>query len=409
MEKINTAIIGLGNRGYSILKSVLLRIDLVNVTVVCDVYQDRVDRARNIVVERAGYAPYGTTDAHEAIARPDVDAVIITAGWEAHVPLAVECMKAGKPCGFEVGGAYAVDDCFELVRVHEETGVPVMMMENCCYNAEELAVTAMVRDGLFGRLVHCSGSYGHDLRYEIGFGDINRHYRLRNYMNRNCENYPTHELGPLAKILNIGRGNRMVSLVSLSSDSFGMAEYTESREELAYLRGKKWAQGDIFHTLIKCENGESIMLKLDTTLPRFYSRELQIRGTRGLYDMNSDIVYIDGDAEKEYWTPHLSVGAYAGSMHAKYFDKYLPRLWKDITPEEKKAGHGGMDYLIYRDFFRALANGTELPLDVYDAAAWMSVTCLSAQSIEEGRVIEIPDFTHGLYKTRPSRDVTELC
>ncbi len=408
MDKINAAIIGLGNRGRGILKHVLLNLDCVNVTAVCDIYADRAEAGRDLVEAKTGVAPFCTTSASEAINRPDVDAVIVTAGWEAHVPLAVESMKAGKPCGFEVGGAYTIDDCFLLVDTYEKTGVPVMLMENCCYNDEELTVTAMVRDGLFGRIVHCSGAYAHDLRHEVGYGDINRHYRLRNYIARNCENYPTHELGPIAKILDIGRGNRMLSLTSVSSGAYGMHEYASQRPEISYLESRAFAQGDIFHTLIKCENGESIMLRLDTTLPRFYSRELSVRGTKGMYDMNAGLVYIDGDVEKEIWKPSEFTRQYGGNLREKYFDRYLPRLWKEITPEEKQAGHGGMDYLIYRDFFRALLSGSELPLDVYDAAAWMSITCLSEISAKESRTVEIPDFTHGLYRMRARRDVTDL-
>jgi hypothetical protein len=48
-----------------------------------------------------------------------------------------------------------------------------------------------------------------------------------------------------------------------------------------------------------------------------------------------------------------------------------------------------------------LKEGREMPIDVYDAAAWMCVTCLSEKSIKEnGAPQAIPDFTNGKYKTR---------
>ena len=65
----------------------------------------------------------------------------------------------------------------------------------------------------------------HDLRDEIAYGKENRHYRLRNYLSRNCENYPTHDLGPIAKILNINHGNRMLTLSSFASKSAGLHEF----------------------------------------------------------------------------------------------------------------------------------------------------------------------------------------
>ena len=48
---------------------------------------------------------------------------------------------------------------------------------------------------------------------------------LAEYANHNCENYPTHQLGPIAKILNITSGNRFTKLVSMSSKAVGLHEY----------------------------------------------------------------------------------------------------------------------------------------------------------------------------------------
>ena len=49
-----------------------------------------------------------------------------------------------------------------------------------------------------------------------------------------------------------------------------------------------------------------------------------------------------------------------------------------------------------------------MPLDVYDAAAWMCISYLSEPSIKTGEEMEVPDFTRGKYKNRPILDVTEL-
>ena len=93
----------------------------------------------------------------------------------------------------------------------------------------------------------------------------------------------------------------------------------------------------------------------------------------------------------------------------KYEQKYLPDIWKNITEEQLKSGHGGMDYFEFRAFLDALENGDEMPIDVYDAAAWMAVTCLSEKSIKMGGTkVDFPDFTNGKWKTRPARDVIDL-
>ena len=74
-----------------------------------------------------------------------------------------------------------------------------------------------------------------------------------------------------------------------------------------------------------------------------------------------------------------------------------------------RCGHGGMDYLMLREFFRAVQAGRPMPIDVYDAAAWMVVTPLSEQSIGQGgAAVEVPDFTNGRWKTAKNEDVVPL-
>ncbi len=40
----------------------------------------------------------------------------------------------------------------------------VCMLENVCYRRDVMAVLNMVRQGIFGELVHLQGGYQHDLR-----------------------------------------------------------------------------------------------------------------------------------------------------------------------------------------------------------------------------------------------------
>lgn len=59
-------------------------------------------------------------------------------------------------------------------------------------------------------------------------------------------------------------------------------------------------------------------------------------------------------------------------------------------------GHGGLDALTIRAFTNSARTGHRMPIDVYDCAAWMSVSCLSEQSIAMGGMpVPFPDFTNG--------------
>lgn len=270
MDKVRIGFVGLGPRGRGLLNDIVLQNPKAQVTAVCDVYSDRTEEGAKLVEEKSGAKPFASDDYRDIVTRDDVDAVVIASAWESHIPIAIAALEAGKKVGMEVGGAYTVEQCFELVKCVERTGVPLMLLENCCYGRRELMVRNMVELGVLGEVVHCAGGYMHDLREEVAFGKERRHYRLRNYINRNCENYPTHELGPIAKVLGINRGNRMVSLVSMASKARGLHEYImQKKSDDAELVGTHFNQGDIVSTIIKCAGGETITLSLDTTLPRY--------------------------------------------------------------------------------------------------------------------------------------------
>ena len=400
---LKVALIGYGFRGKDLLLNMLNHQD-VQVIAVCDVCLDKAQNAQKIVQEKTNNKCACFTEYNQVFALKDLQAVVISSAWETHTDIAIAAMKAGVATGLEVGGAYTYEDCVRLVQVYEETKTPFMFLENCCYGKPELTLTKMVRGGFFGEIVHMSGAYGHDLREEIAFGNEKRHYRLRNYMLRNCENYPTHELGPIAKMLNINRGNRMVSLVSVASKAIGLKKYVqENKKDDANLLNADFKQGDIVITLITCANGETIMLKLDTTLPRTYSRELNIRGEKGLYIDQLKAIY-----REEVCKDSADYSEFAWNFK-NYEKEYEPQIWKNMTEAEIKAGHDGLDVLTLKAFFTAVEKNEEMPIDVYDAASWMAISYLSEESIRlGGTAVTIPDFTRGKWLIREPKDVIEL-
>lgn len=393
---IKLGFIGLGQRGQVLLKNVLGNFPDAEVAALCDVYEDRIEICEKLLREKGRRPAAAYQNYTDLLCDENVNVVIISALWEAHIPMAIASMKSGKITGLEVGGAYSIQDCWDLVRTYQSTKTPFMFLENCCYGKKELLAKNLVKAGVLGEIVYCHGAYSHDLREEIAGGYINRHYRLRNYIARNCDNYPTHELGPIAKILNINRGDRMTSLVSVSSKARGMAAFVGKNDKYDSLRGETFRQGDVVETLITCADGALISLKLDTTLPHAYSRELTVSGTKGMYSELGNIVLEEStpfDHEKD-------MSEYYNTA-ANYEEKYLPDIWKNITKKEIVAGHGGMDTLMLRDFFETAAEGREMPIDVYDAASWMAVSCLSEMSVQNnGRPVDIPDFTGGEWLLR---------
>lgn len=411
-KKLKIGIIGLGQRGAAygmtdgsigLMGNILNNSDAV-VAAICDKYPERIEAAKKRVIATGANEPFTTDDFNEVI-NFGVDAIIVCTSWKNHIEVAFASMKAGIPVAMEVGGTHNLEDCWALVDCYEETHTPFMFLENCCFNKDETLVTSLIRNGLLGEISYCQGYYCHDLREEITGGIDTHHYRLEEYKNYNCENYPTHELGPIAKILNINSGNKFKRLVSMSSKSQGLHEYIMKTSKYTdRMKDIEFKQGDITTTMIECENGETIFLKLDTTLPRLYERGLTTSGTKGFYNQTTQSVVLD-DGKYNH-----ELDSYKKAFfNQDDYSKYLPYEWRIITEEQLQSGHGGMDYIMLKKFLDCVAENKPMPIDVYDAVSWISITALSEQSIANGSTpVECPDFTRGKYKTRKTVDVLEF-
>lgn len=402
-RRIKLGIIGHGARGAAQMR-VLLDMADVDISAVCDQYADRAQEAGQRVAQARGYEPFITTHADEVLCREDNEAVVIMSDWETHIPLAIAALRHNKPVAMEVGGADSIDQCWEMVRESQARNLPVMLLENCCYNRTEMALLNMVRQGLFGTLVHCRGAYAHDLRDEIGKGDIIRHYRQHHFFNRSGELYPTHELGPIAKYLNINRGNRLLSLCSMSSKAVGLSQWLGENRPDSPLAQAQVNEGDVVTTMIKCARGETILLTHDCTLPRPYSRGGVVQGSRGIWMEDNRSIFIEGrsPADASHWT-------HRWESDAEYMKEFRHPLWGAYENFGLRGGHDGMDYLVLRAFVESVQRQEDAPIDVYDTASWMCITALSEQSIALGGApVPVPDFTNGAWMRPAKRRMTGI-
>jgi len=402
-NKIKAAVAGLGGRGSGMME-LFIDVEGVEVAAVCDPYQDRADRAGTRASQLQGDKKVNVYYDHKAMfeAEKNLDCVLITSSWATHSLIAVEAMRHGVFPAMECGGGCSVNESWTLVRVSEETGIPCMFLENCCYGREEMTLLRMIKAGMFGEMIHAQGGYEHDLRSEVAYGRENRHYRFDNYKNRCAEIYPAHALGPIMKYLSINRNNRMVSLTSTASKARGLHEFIMREKGADYDASHfDFKQGDIVTTVIKCANGETVVLTHDTTLPRPYSRGGRIQGTKGIWMEDTYSLYIEGLSKNhDTWE---KFGDYINSPD------YEHPLWGEFRTSGVKGGHGGMDYLVLAAFADAVINKKTPPIDVYDAAVLLAVSALSEESIMLGSApVAIPDFTDGKWIKREAPAVSKF-
>jgi predicted dehydrogenase len=289
-----------------------------------------------------------------------------------------------------------VDDCWALVESAEKHARHCVMMENCNYGRMEMLAFNLVRQGLFGEIVHAEGGYLHDLR-EIKFANVGEGLWRRAWAEKlNGNLYPTHGLGPVANCMDINRGDRFDYLVSMSGPSRGLQAWAaEHFPADAPQRRERYVLGDVNSTLIKTANGRTIYVGHDTNLPRPYSRIHIVQGTKGLIQGYPDRVYIEGRGKPHQWQDAND-----------YLQEFDHPLWKDIEAKAAGAGHGGMDFLEDYRLIKCLREGLPTDMNVYDAAALSAVVGASVQSVaQKSTPISVPDFTRGAWKTNPKLEI----
>ncbi len=311
--------------------------------------------------------------------------------------------------GCEVVAGITLQDHWDVLNTQLKTGTPYMLLENVCYRRDVMAALQMVRAGLFGELLHLQGGYQHDLRAVkfnsgnpakpygggVEFGEkgwSEAHWRTQHSVERNGELYPSHGIGPCAMYTNINRGNRFTRINAFATKARGLHDYIVKQPGGAqHANAKvKFKLGDVVTTTLACENGETIILQHDTSLPRPYSLGFRVQGTDGLWmDLNNSI-HIEGVSKPHQWDDFKA-----------YQDKYDHPVWRKYAAQAEGAGHGGMDFFVIHAFVEALKANAPMPIDIYDAVTWSAITPLSEQSIAANfQTLDFPDFTGGQWKSR---------
>jgi predicted dehydrogenase len=374
----------------------LLQLEGVEIRAVGDIVPEKVLAAQD-KVEKAGFRrpdgyDRGPRDYERMCDRPDLDLVYNATPWEWHVPICVAAMKAGKHAATEVPAAYTLDGCWELVETAERTGRHCVMMENCNYDRPEMMMLNLVRQGLFGELLHGEAGYLHDLRAIKFAGEGEGLWRRAHARRRNGNLYPTHGLGPIAQCMDINRGDRFEYVVSMSSPARGLELYArEHFPEGDPRREERFRLGDINSALIRTARGRTIYLAHNCDNPRPYSRINMLQGTRGLFQGYPNRLHIEGRSPAHRWEDA-----------ATYYGEFDHPLWRSERVRQASGGHGGMDFLEDFRLVECLRNGEPLDMDVYDAAALSSLCEATERSVaHRSRPVDIPDFTRGRWRSRP--------
>lgn len=401
LDVVRVGIIGLGNRGSGTVHR-LGNIEGVDIRALCDLEPDRVEAS----IESLGdtrHDPDGYSGGEQVwkkvCERDDIDLISICTPWHWHAPMAIYAMNHDNHVYTELPAAQTIEECWQLIEASERTRKHCVQICSSAHDPHEAFVLKMVREGLFGELVHGEGAYIHTLLNDYMFnkGTYHDNWRLKENINRNGNLYPHHGLGGVAQMMDINYGDQMDYMVSMSSNDFQMAERAEELAE----QDDFWEQftgwdyrGNMSTSIIRTKKGRTIMLQHDVTSPRPNVRFDLISGTGGVYEATPGRIAFS----HEDWVPEEKFEALV-EEHTPALTRRFEEQVRQASPSEERESYYTTDARDWR-LIDCLRNGLPVEMDVYDAALWSSIVPLSEWSVANGsRPVKVPDFTGGAWES----------
>jgi predicted dehydrogenase len=146
-NRIRIATIGFGGMGMGDTKYAL-SVPGVELAAVCDIYDGRLTRAREVYGDRV----FTARDYREVLARKDIDAVIIATPDHWHATLSIAAMEAGKDVYCEKPMVQSVGDGKGVIAAQERTGRIFQVGSQYVTSAVYQKARELVQSGAIGRL-----------------------------------------------------------------------------------------------------------------------------------------------------------------------------------------------------------------------------------------------------------------
>ena len=380
MEK--TIKIGIaGARGLSTLMG-LRASENVEVTAVCDLDEDRLNKCADQAGVQKKYRVFD-----DMLDKAGIEAVIIGTPMQCHVPQAIAAMEAGIHVMSEVTAGVTMDELFWLCETVEKYKRIYMYAENYIYTPEVQLVKNMVAKGLFGEPYYAEGMYLHNISNLFVYPNGKTSWRSFWQCGKRGNFYPTHSVGPVMQWFPDDR------ITEISTFSPGV--YNDL--------GLKQDSGTT--TMCRTEKGKLLEIRVDCTSPRPHCMtQYQLQGTNGIFQSatyGTQPNGVVGDRARISLLGEESPLHHMQWKHLEDYNDYLPDRYKNATEEQLRAGHGGGDFFIVKDFIDAIRANKQPELSVYKACEWTAVGLLSELSVtNHSRTIEMPHF-------RPSMPLEE--
>ena len=364
MKPIRLGVFGV-DRGGSFMECILA--NKGEVVALCDWDREKLDAClAQLPNQPAVYTEFDDFILH------DMDAVFLANCFHEHASFAIRALERGLHVMTECISNATMAEGVALVRAAEQSKGMFLLAENYPYMLFNREMARVAKGGTLGKIIYAEGEYNHplnmdDTKHLLELRPYPDHWR--NYLPRSY--YITHSLAPLMAAT--GATPKQVSALPVFApfDEFNHCSTTV---------GDRAA-------IITCLNDDDSVFRV-TGCAAFgaHGNSYRLCGTKGQIENLRGL----GD------TVMLRYNSWEIPEGMQEINQYVPSLPEEVlaqADEISRAGHGGGDFFVIKEFFDCIRGLRKPSFDVYGATAMASVAILAHRSILNGGVpYPVPDF-----------------
>ena len=195
-----------------------------------------------------------------------INAVYIASPVRNHFNHTIEAAKNKKHILCEVPAFKKIKEGLEIYKILRKNKLIYMMSENYCFSPQSIYLSRILKNKKMGDIIFARSSYIHDCK-DISFDKNNGFlsWRGKERLKKNGNDYPTHSIGPIDKILSKYFNDKLKYISTFSSKESAM---TKKYSSIFNNKKYKFNRPDISFSLIETEKKTLIELICDTTSNR---------------------------------------------------------------------------------------------------------------------------------------------
>ena len=370
-KKVNIAIVGLGFGAEFI--PIYQAHPNANLVAVCQRSQDKLDAVANHYKIAKRYRSYD-----ELLDDPDVHAVHINTPIPDHASQSIKALKKGKHVACTVPMATTVDECREIVRLVQETGLIYTMMETVVYAREFLFVRDLYLKGELGRIQFLQASHQQDMDGWPGY-----------WPGLPPMYYATHCVGPC------------LALTRASAEYVSCFGSGRIREEMIPCYGSPFAV-ETTHIKFKDSDLTARIYRSLFDVARQYRESFDVYGSKQTYEWplvegEEPVLHTAKKPEPEI-PQRVKVPDFAHLLPAP-IQRFTTKGVYDHDGNEhlsftQGGGHGGSHPHLAHMFVSALLGERPAYPNAVESANWTCTGILAHESaMKGGELIRLPEFT----------------